>query len=207
MQKCKQCATCCKNGGPALHSEDLPLVGSTISLDQLLCVRLGEMSMNPLKGKAEPANFEFIKVAGKPGSWECLFLDEYLLCALHPDKPLECRVLECWQPQAVIDLMGRDLLNRSHLLAADSPLFELIHHHDEICSYSSFNLYFLEKRSQDDELDSLIADDLNIRAQAAQSYGLSLAQEMLYFGRPFFKTLQGAGWQVWEEAGVLRMRR
>ena len=196
-RQCKQCGRCCQNGGPALHGDDLPLVGTSLALDDLLCVRVGEMSLHPVTGRAEPAAWEFIKVAGRAGSWQCRFLTDDLVCALHPDKPLECRVLECWQSQPLLDLLGHDLLNRSHLLPDEPRLAAMIDEHDRQCACALLGPYLEGKRLPDDFLQELLHRDMLIRQEAAALFSLSAAREMLYFGRPLFMSLQGAGWRVW----------
>jgi len=165
------------------------------------------MSVIPLTGKVEPAAQEFIKVAGKPGSWECLFLTSTGQCSLHPHKPLECRVLECWRPQGISDLMGQDLLNRWHLLPNDSPMLPIIEQHEEQCSFQLIDPYLLANKPVDKDLEQLLANDMLLRQQAVANFDLTPALEMFYFGRPLFMTLQGAGWRIWEDNANLRVAR
>ncbi|MEN8140472.1 MAG: YkgJ family cysteine cluster protein [Thermodesulfobacteriota bacterium] len=205
-RECKQCGTCCRKGGPALHGEDLGLVGRQIALDQLICVRQGEPSLHPLAGEARPAREEFVKVAGKAGSWECLFLSREGLCRLHPDKPLQCRTLECWQPQPLLDLLERDLVKRRHLLEPSSPLLSLIAEQEESCSFARLTPYLELERGVDEEFIKLINLDLKLRERGAKEHGLSLNRELLFLGRPLFKTLQAAGWHVWQEGDRLLAR-
>ena len=49
LYDCLGCGACCRQGGPALHGEDLALVRSRqLRLDDLITVRQGELAFQPL---------------------------------------------------------------------------------------------------------------------------------------------------------------
>ena len=46
---CNRCGSCCKQGGPALHMQDLDLVLSgKLHFEDLITVRRGELALQPL---------------------------------------------------------------------------------------------------------------------------------------------------------------
>ena len=77
QKECKLCWTCCKKGGPALHSQDLPLIEKgLLSVEDLITIRKGELVHNPGKNSIEPVKTEFLKIKGTKGSWACTFYDK-----------------------------------------------------------------------------------------------------------------------------------
>ncbi|MEW6519324.1 MAG: YkgJ family cysteine cluster protein [Thermodesulfobacteriota bacterium] len=198
QQHCQRCGTCCKNGGPILHPEDLPLVRKGIlSHENLVTIRKGEPSFNPFNGKVEPASREMIKIAGKGASWECLFYDAgRSACIIHADRPLECRLLQCWDTRGIEAASGQVCLGRFDLVADQDPVADRIRSHEQQCSYARA-LPLLEQLSSPRPAETTLADltdlmqlDLLLRDQAVSALRLSLQQELFYFGRPLFQTLQ-----------------
>lgn len=198
QQRCQRCGTCCKNGGPILHRGDLPLLRKGIfSLQNLVTIRKGEPAFNPFTGKVEPASYEMIKIAGKGASWECIFYDAaQSACIIHADRPLECSLLQCWDTRGIAEIYGRECLSRFDLVADQDPIRDHIKRHEQQCSYAR-TLPFLDQLSSPspdkasmEELQGLMRQDLALRDQAVSVFGLSLQQELFYFGRPLFQSLQ-----------------
>ena len=198
QQRCQRCGTCCKNGGPILHQGDLPLLRQGIfSLQNLVTIRKGEPSFNPFTGMVEPASYEMIKIAGKGPSWECIFYEaDRSACIIHADRPLECRLLQCWDTGEIEAIHGRECLSRFDLIADQDPIRDHIKRHEQQCSYAR-TLPFLDQLSSPapdkasmEKLQGLMQHDLMLRDQAVSVFGLSLQQELFYFGRPLFQSLQ-----------------
>ena len=207
MKQCKQCGQCCRQGGPALHQQDQELLGTAIGLEQLITIRQDEPALPPLANKVEPAPHEFIKIAGGPGSWQCLFLTEQNQCNLHPAKPLECRLLQCWQPEDLLAMVGKDLLNRKDILANNGPLLELIDNQEQQLPWQEINPYLLAGQQPDHHLVQLVNNDILFRDKAINQHRFDLALEMLYLGRPFFTAFQAAGWRVWQHGNSLQLAK
>lgn len=194
---CKRCGTCCRRGGPALHHEDQDLLArEIIRPENLVTVRQGEPALNPLTSKVEPASKEFIKIAGIPGSWQCIFYDEdSSACRIHQNSPLECRLLECRDTAPLERVIGRDYLNRQDIIPAANPIINNIADHDRQCSYQEANRLVerlvLGRDNSDicNDLNKIILRDLSIRNQVVTMFDLSLGLEMFYFGRPMFQTI------------------
>lgn len=202
--KCRRCGTCCRKGGPALHTADRQLVMNDIlRLGQLVTVRQGEPAFNPITGRVEATPTEFVKVAGKNGNWECIFFDPTAAsCTIHDNRPLECRLLFCRNTEAVEAITGRDLLQRRDLIPADHPLAALIIGQAERCPATKGQSLLAELLAADrkndalDRFTRLLQQDLDLRAEAVARFHLSLGEELFFFGRPLFQIFHHPRLQV-----------
>ena len=118
ISECKRCGTCCMKGGPSLHHEDRDLLtNSPIKYEHLITIRKGEMALMPRQDEAEPVVQELIKIAGKGKEWECTFWDPvHHLCTVYEQRPLECRLLQCWEPSALEEVVGKNTLTRADII-------------------------------------------------------------------------------------------
>ncbi|MBC8316734.1 MAG: YkgJ family cysteine cluster protein [Desulfobulbaceae bacterium] len=195
--ECKRCGTCCLKGGPVLHTEDLHLIRSAIiSFDNLVTIRKNELAYRPDIDKVVPAENEFIKIGGKGKTWECLFYDSTNpACLIHENRPLECRLLECWNTAPVTEMIGKECLTRQDILPADDPLQKYISAHEELCPYSEINRLLDLLHSSGNrkdvigQLSSLVTKDLALRDKAIREFNLSVNRELFYFGRPVFQVI------------------
>ena len=193
--ECKRCGTCCQKGGPALHTTDIGLIKSgIIPLETLVTVRKNEPAYRPDLNKVVPAENEFIKLAGKKRSWECFFYEaENASCRLHPEHPVECRLLQCWNTVDVEGIIGKDCLTRLDIIQGKSPIINYIQKHETACSYSVIHILVnqLQTRKNVNEaqskLSEMIKSDMKIRDEAVRAFNLSLGMELFYFGRPLFQ--------------------
>lgn len=201
---CIRCGTCCLKGGPALHLQDKDiLLDGHIGRERLITIRKGELAFSPLSGKLEPVQKELVKVAGKGKGWSCCFYDkEKASCAVYNHRPLECRLLKCWDTEDLLSVIGNDTLGRADILGPDDPLVTYIEQHETGCSLERVEeiISVLMKKKNDPEslamLSSVIHEDLAIRSRAIAEFGLSLEAELFVFGRPLFKILKARGLQV-----------
>ncbi len=210
---CKRCGTCCRNGGPALHREDLSLLlNQTIQHQQLITVRQGEPAFSPLANRVIPAEQEFLKLAGKDGSWACLLYDqEKAICSIYDRRPLECRVLECWNPRELAAVIGKETLCRSDVMNPGDPIRGLLETHEEECSFATI-MDLLDGLQSDEEevmrkLSQIVTRDLAIRQRARQEFQMADAYELFLFGRPVFISLKPYGISISEENGAVVLHR
>jgi len=208
---CKQCGTCCRNGGPALSREDIDLVRQGhIRHDQLVTIRQGELGYNPATARLEPVPVELLKIRGQGSGWTCLFFAEASNgCTIYARRPATCRVLQCWQPEALLSTIYQNTLCRADLINPNDPILAEIERHERACPGKEFT-DMLEQNTGAEELirlTELIRADLAIRAEIAKKIGLSLEMEFFLFGRPLFKQLAGAGIKCIEENGEIRLER
>jgi len=207
-KKCKRCGTCCKNGGPALHIEDLPLLtNGQLSIENLITIRQGEPAYSPLSDQIEPSTTELVKLNGTGNSWVCCFYqDGDSSCGIYLHRPLECRILKCWDTSELTNLIFKNTINRLDIIKKDDPLLEMIARHEHECPYENLRLASAQRCDHDrmrmknkqtsvimDACREIIENDLSIRQAAVQQYNLSLSQELFYFGRPMFQNLSYFG--------------
>ena len=167
---CERCGTCCKKGGPALHTEDKKLIAcGYIPLKNLLTIREGEPSYDNIKNKLFPAATDIIKIAAKPLSTECIFYNNNLKgCNIYKTRPLECRVLFCKNTKEIININDKNRLTRKDILENTTELWNLIDDHQKKCSYEKIkklSLIYKDKKSDEikKRINELIAYDHHLR--------------------------------------------
>ena len=196
-----RCGTCCRKGGPALHTEDMEIMlGGHIAREHLITIRKGELAFSPLSNRLEPVQKELVKLAGKRKGWVCLFFDEKKsACTIYAHRPLECRLLKCWDTAELLSAIGQRTLTRADIISKDDPILEFIETHERECSSEKAEgLISAFLREKDDatsleKLTALVQQDLAIRSRAIAKFGLSLEDELFIFGRPLFKILSARG--------------
>ena len=202
--RCIRCGTCCKKGGPSLHLEDKKiLLAGDIERENLIAIRKGELAFSPLSGRPEPIEKELIKIAGKGKGWICCFYDEKeSSCTIYAHRPLECRLLKCWDTAQLLSVIGKDTMTRADILSEDDPIMRYIETHEQECSINTAEdlISVLLEKNDDPEslarLAALVHHDLAIRSRAISEFGLSLEAELFLFGRPLFKLLNARGLQL-----------
>ncbi len=207
---CRQCGTCCQNGGPALHHPDTDLLRQgKVGFRHLVTIREGEMAYSP-SGVLEAAEHELVKITGRGGGWTCLFFDkDNSSCGIYAHRPLECRLLKCWDPDDLLGVVGQDIISRRDLVNAGDPVNDLIAHQQRECPAEVVASAVAGWRQQPENekcraiLDDLIRRDLALRNYAIVDLGLPAEVEFFVFGRPLFKQLAGFGVGLREVGGHL----
>lgn len=211
---CRRCGTCCENGGPALHTPDLDLIrNGQLDLEDLITIRKGEMAQDPVRNRPVRIPEELVKLRGTAGSWKCLYFSRSKGgCTIYDHRPLACRILQCWNPDAALDISGKDLLSRLDILEADHPLRQAISDHDRMFSCDDvFSITrampyaALKKRIK--KLEKQVNQEIALRHKIIATHRLSLLMEQFLFGRPLFKLAQSIGCTVRETPAGLRIER
>ncbi|WP_035067064.1 YkgJ family cysteine cluster protein [Nitratidesulfovibrio termitidis] len=120
---CRGCGTCCRKGGPALHTEDLALFrAGHLAPEHCLTLRAGELARE-LSGDLRPLERELVKLrprmAARDGDWSCLFLNQAdSRCGVYAHRPAECRALLCRDTWAIQTLHAVDRVTRLDVLTA-----------------------------------------------------------------------------------------
>ncbi|MDH3393888.1 MAG: YkgJ family cysteine cluster protein [Desulfobulbaceae bacterium] len=208
---CRQCGTCCKRGGPALHHQDTDLLREgVIGYRHLVTIREGEFAYSPASGALETVDRELVKINGQGGEWTCLFFEKgSSSCGIYGQRPLECRLLKCWEPDELLSVAGRDTICRRDIVNAGDPVVDLIAHQQRECPAESVALAVESWRQQPendkgrDVLADLVRRDLALRNHAIVDLGLPAEVEFFVFGRPLFKQLAGFGVALREVDGHL----
>lgn len=207
---CKKCGNCCKEGGPALHNQDLELVrNGKIPIRSLITIRKGELAHNPLTGMIQPVTVELVKIVGTGRHWDCCYYDDDLGCTIYEDRPCACRVLKCWDTTEILDLVEKDTLSRFDILDGDDPLIPVIKEHEQMCpcgDLDDIQAHFGRLSDQQKkELEKRVRSDLRFRTRVINDFQLKLSEELFYFGRPFFQLLQQLGVRISESPDGIQL--
>ena len=201
---CTRCGTCCKKGGPILHHEDKDILREGhIGYEHLVTLRKGEQAYNPIKDMSEPITVELIKIAGNGRDWGCFFYDEATAsCGVYQHRPLECRLLKCWDTSGIVSVIGRNTLQRSDIINSGDPVLELIQKHERECPCHEIERLISafaggqKKAAALAGMKELVHNDLSIRTFAFKELELKREFEMFIFGRPVSQILAERGLKV-----------
>ena len=197
---CQRCGTCCRKGGPTLHAEERELVEQgVIPLADLFTIRQGEMAFDNVRDQLVPVNRDHIKIRGRADTWTCRYFDdEQKGCTIYDQRPLECRILKCWDTHEIERIYGRDLLSRSDLLGGIDGLWDLVSDHQNRCNYG--NARELIRRLDADkhgrarqELLEMVQYDIEIRRLVTRSGSVGDGILDFILGRPMSGLLKAEG--------------
>lgn len=209
---CKRCGTCCKKGGPSFHHEDRELIdGGKILSKFLYTIRKGELAHDNVNGRLIPVAEDIIKIKGKGKQWTCVFLDEKGdRCTIYDHRPMECRMLQCWDTKALEDKYTLERLTRKDLLSDIEGLWDLIEAHEEKCGYQKIGDLLKQYEEIDDhrfqkKMLELIGYDTSIRHLVVEKAGVDRRMNEFLFGRPLTETLIMFGLKLTQKDGKPRI--
>jgi len=167
------------------------------------------MGYNPAIATLEPVPVELLKIRGQGSGWTCLFFaEEGNACTIYAHRPATCRILQCWQPEALLTTIYQNTMRRTDLINPNDPILAEIERHEQACPGKEFTDLLTQADGTDvARLSELVRADLAIRGEVAQKTGISLGMEFFLFGRPLFKQLAGSGIKCVEENGGIRLQR
>jgi len=205
---CRRCGTCCKKGGPSFHIEDKMLIEKgTIPLKYIYTIREGERCYDNIKECFMPASSDIVKIKGRKGSWTCVFFNEKDKgCTIYDDRPMECRVLKCWDTGEIKRIYAKNRLTRKDLISSIEGLWELVEGHQERCSYNMLK-FFIDALGKDSRHEALggildiIEYDKKIRSLTVQKADLDPELTDFLFGYPITETIKIYGIQIKEKEG------
>lgn len=201
--QCIRCGTCCEKGGPSFHIQDRYLIeNGTIHTRYLYTIRKGEFVHDNVQGQLKPADSDIIKIKGKSPSWECVFFQKRdKSCSIYDYRPLECRLLKCWDTRDIEAVYEKDRLTRQDILAGIEGLWELIADHEKQCAHDAINRAIqdfhgvLSKQAQD-VIAGAIQYDSAIRQLVLENGNVAPDMTDFLFGRPLTVTLKSAGYDI-----------
>jgi len=212
QNKCKRCGTCCEKGGPALHTQDLPLIEKGfLSFEKLISIRKGELVHDPVSNSVKPVKTELLKIRGIKDLWTCIFYDKTRNgCTIYNHRPLACQTLKCWNTDDILKLAGKDLLSRLDIVKEGNPLKERLIEHENLfpCPDLKTISRTMTRSSKQriKKLEKIINKDLAYRILAIDEFKLSVSQELFYFGRPLFQLLTPLGFTPRETSSGIKLQ-
>ena len=208
--QCRQCGECCRKGGPALHTEDLPLIeNGTISLAEIVTLRPGERAYDQPAQKVVPLEAELLKIKGRNGTWTCSFLSaESNMCGIYSSRPIECDVLFCQDTDPLAAMYDKGRITRADVMPEGHPLLELMAEHDKKCDPLRMEELGKAAREGDteagQELKEMVVFDTEVRRLVAEKSGMNPEMNDFLFGRPLRVLLASMNIKVYETGGTIR---
>ncbi len=194
--ECRRCGICCEKGGPAFHVEDRMLIDSgLIPAKHLYTLRKGELVNDSIRGRLLPLEFEMIKIKGRNRAWTCVFFDKSgPACRIYEHRPLECRILKCWDTRDIEALYSQNRLMRKDLLSGIPALWSLIEDHDLRCSHVTVRNLLDSKSSgaaAKKTIQEILEYDRSIRILVVEKAGVESNLLDFIFGRPLSEVIHG----------------
>ncbi len=196
--ECIRCGECCRKSTPALHPEDRRLMeAGALTLSDIYTLREGEIVYDNVQDRLICLEEELIKLREKPGTRECIFYDPLSSgCAIYENRPLQCRVLECWRPQALASLYRSRKLTRLEIVT-DPEMRSLIEAHNERVNLKLIKgLINGQPKGAEKEVLELINYDLHFREFLSQRLCLTDKDMEFYFGRPVAVLVHSLGFEL-----------
>ncbi len=203
---CLRCGTCCEKGGPCFHQEDRILIErGQIPSKYLYTIRKGEHAFDNVKERLVPVASDIIKIRGQKGGWACIFYDSRKRAfTIYSDRPLECRVLKCWDTGELERIYSGNRLTRQDLLSQVKGLWDLVSDHQARCDYAKIKKLINDldgphKGRARKKLLEIIQYDAEFRKLVVAKGNLDPAMLDFLFGRPLTETLPNYGVKVRQE--------
>lgn len=196
LTECRRCGICCGKGGPAFHAEDRMLIDSgLIPARHLYTLRKGEIVNDSIQGCLIPLESEMIKIKGQKRAWTCVYFDKTgYACRIYEHRPLECRILKCWDTRDIEAVYSRNRLTRKDLLTGIPALWSLIADHDQRCSHVTLQKLLVLKSgdaSANKTIREMVEYDRSIRMLVVEKAGVESDMLDFIFGRPLSEAIRG----------------
>lgn len=139
---------------------------------------------------------ELIKIRGKSlESWACVFHDSASkLCMIHKDRPVQCRIMQCWNPEGIAGIYREDTLSRKEIFVRGSAIEEIVLMHEEKCPVESFTgLMRIEINTPGQaghEINRMISFDKWFRKIFQEKTDADSCVLEYYFGRPLERLVE-----------------
>jgi len=214
MQGCRRCGTCCTKGGPAFHNDDKHLIEKGAILSKYLyTIRKGEPVHDNVRDRRHPLPSEIIKIKSREGSATCIFFNaQENRCGIYGSRPVECRVLECWNTSPLEAIYDRHRLTRHDLLKDMEGVWDLVCDHEERCGIGELRSRLDQYAGGDttvaaERILEMVSYDQNLRLLVTEKMGLPSDMTDFLFGRSLVKIIDLFGIRL-EQKGeklVLKM--
>jgi Fe-S-cluster containining protein len=203
LDHCRQCGTCCRKGGPAIHREDKKLLeNGHIPLSCLFTIRKDEPVYDNVQGCIISAPSDIIRIKSRESSTTCVFFNpEFNRCNIYHNRPLECRILQCWNTRAIEEIYDKGRLSRLELLENTPHINDLVEYHENRCAYQMIKKLISRLNQGDKEnalenIREILAFDNHFRSLAIEKSICKKDIIDFLFGYPLQKTLPHMGLKV-----------
>lgn len=184
--------------------EDRHLVESgKIPAKYLFTIRQLEPSFDNIADRIIPAETDILKIKAQKERTSCVFFDETASgCRIYENRPIECRVLKCWDTREISRIYAVNRLTRKDLIAGIDGLWDLIQDHQDRCSYKKITLLSQDAKEHPGKspamkmLTEIIAYDTNIRPLIIKQAGMDSEMLEFLFGRPLSETIAMFGFKM-----------
>ncbi len=196
---CLRCGECCQKSSPTLYIDDLGIIRrGIIKRTELITLRCREIGFSNVTNDLVVLTEERVKVKEKQGNRHCLFFNpEDRSCRIYDNRPLQCRVMECWNPNEYQSLDSRRFLSRKDLLNPDDPLIPLIEAHEKHCALSRLQKALSRIRQGDisarEEALDIIFYDQHLRRLLDDQKGIRPENQVFLIGRPLSELIPSLG--------------
>lgn len=189
---CDRCGECCRRDTPIILKEDMNLlINGIISERDLYTIREGEKIRSSIDGEMYYSSMELIKIKPIFGSFTCFFYDNEEGCMIYEQRPIVCRLYECWSQNITITGIETRRLTRADLFGKIAFLTETIKKHEEKCSLNKFEeiIYELKKDKKEnvEKIAEIILYDSSLRDWLKEKLSLSDDVLPLLLGRSLFE--------------------
>ncbi|WP_291318680.1 YkgJ family cysteine cluster protein [Desulfonatronospira sp.] len=189
--RCIKCGECCRRNSPALHQEDIPLIiEKKLARKNLILYRRGEPAMDNVMGTPVLLDEEMIKIKSASAQHRgCQFLEQHSgHCIIYGSRPMECGILECWNPAPLINYYQKNRLTRAAIFPRGSAMEELISIHEEKCPVTELSSMLQQEITAPgtarEDINRLLAYDDSFRQDFQEKTGAHAEDLTFYFGRP-----------------------
>lgn len=156
----------------------------------LFTLRKGEMAWDNVRGGLGPLSAEMIKIKGTGGTWTCIYFDgESNLCGNYGNRPIECRILKCWDTAEITAIYDKDRLTRAELFKSIPGLWDLIQEHESRCSHDLFGKSIQDQDQDENVCQEIVQYDRHLRDLVLEKMDVDPKILDLLFGRPFSKKM------------------
>eukprot|EP00828_Plagiopyla_frontata_P003292 TRINITY_DN10943_c0_g1_i3.p3 TRINITY_DN10943_c0_g1~~TRINITY_DN10943_c0_g1_i3.p3 ORF type:complete len:312 (-),score=78.14 TRINITY_DN10943_c0_g1_i3:1013-1948(-) len=208
--RCDRCGVCCRQGGPALHVQDLPLIqDGTIQLADIVTLRPGERVYDQPAQQLLKLDSEILKIKGRDNTWTCLFFSpEGNACGIYETRPVECDLLFCKDTAPLAAMYEKDRLTRSDILPEGHPLLDLIAEHGSRCAPDLVEETAKAARGGTQDagaaLREMVLYDQEMRRLVAEKSGMGRGVNEFLFGRPLKVLLRTMNINVYDMGDTIR---
>ncbi len=189
-------------GSPTLENEDLRLFESgKLGPKDVYTLRKGELVFDNVKEKSFVNDKERIKIRETDEEKRCIFYQKWNReCSIYDDRPVQCRLQECWNPERESSSEQGEPLNRKDLFESIDEIWKVIQKHEETCSHEKFSREIIRlgatKGQTVEKIIELLSFDSHVREFLGTRIGIGNDVLDLFFGRPLIDFLEYFGLTV-----------